>query len=221
VTAIAECGENDERKSAIEPEVFMALTPRERLIAIGVAGVAGLYALNAFAVAPYRAKQAELNTQIDAQQTKVDQARKAIKRQAALRPDWDKMGVKVDPSEADTRLSHFLREWAQESRLNISSVKPERTASENKGFTQITTHATATGRQKDIVRLMWAMANSPVPVKVNEMTVGSKKDGTDELQMTFSVSTLCVDPEANKPAVRGGRQAVAGARPAAGGRDPS
>jgi hypothetical protein len=198
----------------------MAMTSRERVIAFGLAGVVGLYALNAFAVAPLRAKKADLEAQIEVKDREVTKAQDLIKRQKALRDEWEQMSVRVDPAVADTRLSHYLGEWAAESGLGITSTKPERAPSDNKGFIQLTTHALAAGSQRSIARMMWAIANAPVPVRVNQMQVSkrdsndNKRESSEELQVTFVVSTLCVDPDANKAPVRGGRT------PAAGGRKP-
>lgn len=205
----------------------MALNSRERLIAVGMAGVVVLYAGFTYGVQPYRAALADVETQIAKQRGVKEKSDIALARQVKLQTDWDRMGVKVTPAEADTRLSHYLDTWTREAHLKLVNIKPERSPPENKMFATVTSHATVTGRQPDLVRLMWALTNSPIPLKVDEVNITSKKEGTDDLQMTLKVTTLCVDPDAGKPANKGGRSVAAAGnravastdRPSAG-RDP-
>jgi hypothetical protein len=48
---------------------------------------------------------------------------------------------------------------------------------------------------RSIARLTWALETAQIPVRVNEMTITPRKEGTDDLQIQLSVSTLST-PEA-------------------------
>ena len=186
----------------------MALTTRERNIAMVVGAAVGLFLLDRVAITPYWNTREALAKSIDEANAKLDDARKVYKDQKALRVVWRDMnagGLKSDVVEAESQLFHALRDWTQESGLNFSSSKPERATSEGK-FTQINTHVSGTGPQAAVTKLLWRLETATIPIRVTEMNINSKKEGSDDLQVQLGVSTLCDRPDADKPDSATGRR---------------
>jgi chorismate mutase len=102
----------------------MALTTRERNIAIVVGAAVGLFLLDRVAITPYLEERAELAKSIDEANDKLWDANKLRDRQRELRVVWREMndgGLKSDVVEAESQMFHALREWTRESGLNFSS----------------------------------------------------------------------------------------------------
>jgi hypothetical protein len=78
--------------------------------------------------------------------------------------------------------------------------KPDRGERE-KDFAKMTFRASATGTMSQIGNFLWRMNTSAVPVRVGEMTLTTHKEGTDDLTLQLSISTiyLAADTE-NAPA---------------------
>ena len=198
----------------------MALSPRERTIALVVGAAAGLFLLDAVAITPYWTTREALAKSIRDADTKLNDAHVLGKRRKELGDVWRKMnagGLKSDVVEAESQLFHALREWTQESGLNFSSSKPERATSEGK-FTQINTQVSGSGPQASVAKLLWRLETATIPIRVTEMNVNARREGNDELQVQLGVSTLCDKPESDKPDAAGNRRTVASA---ASGKDRS
>lgn len=168
----------------------------------------GAWALYSFAVSPYLEMRNDLVEQINNKSNEEAKNDRLLRDARNLKADWDKLDVRVTPADADSRLAHYLREWAQEARLALSSSRPERGKAE-KGFLQVVSHGQAEGTQESLVKLLWAMERSNIPVRVDELSITAKKEGENRLSVNLNVSTLCVDPDAGKPN-KGTRTASAG-----------
>ncbi len=182
----------------------MALSQRERYVAIGVVAVAALYALDQFLIEPMWANR----DRIVAEREKTDGLLKSsaalFDRQKRLEKTWAEMnqnGLKYDPSEADAQMIHAMEDWQRHAGVTPGGVKSDRPITEGK-FQQIALHATGTGPMRSIAMLLWDIENSPIPVRINEVQLASRKEASDDLQMQLNVSTLCVIPEVEKPGAR-------------------
>lgn len=193
----------------------MALSPRERKIALLVGAVVGLYLLDAVALTPYLARREELDKAVAAKRSELADADDAFRDQKRYRQVWRDLtegGMRSERSEAESQLLYALNTWTEESRLSLSSVKPERTATEGR-FYVINMRVSGSGPQSALAKLLWRLETSPVPIRVTEMTVNAKREGSDDLQVQLGVATLCVNPDADKADPRNNRRLVASAAP--------
>jgi hypothetical protein len=177
----------------------MVLTKREKYIAI--ASIAGLtiLVLN-FAVYDPLVQQLDA---IDAQRLtatkKMDDALNVFEQQRQLNPVWKEMkasGLKSDSNEAESQAQHAIDDWAQFSGVVLTSLKRERANSEDK-FTVSSYHVTARGPMPAVSRFLAFFEMSPIPMRINDMQISALKEGTDNLSIQMTVSTLCTtsDPK--------------------------
>lgn len=181
----------------------MNLSERERKIAIFALLAVVLLGLYYFVFTPYANARAELVKSREDLQKQRDEADLIFRRQAKLRPVWASMqagGLKIDTSEAQKQTYGALLEWARSADVQVATVKFERTTQEG-SFQVIGFSVAATGSMPQVSRLLWAMETATIPVRVNEVQVTPRKEGTDDLQVRISVSALCQPPDAPaKPA---------------------
>ena len=184
----------------------MILTKRERNIAIGVAAAALLFALDQYLLSPYFDQRKFITDGTTKAQVQWAKGTKTLNSQRKLKPVWADIiagGLKTDASDAESQALNAVREWAQDAGVILTALKPERASQEGK-FQVISFHVTGTGPMRAISRLTWAMETAPIPVRVNDLQLTPRKEGTDDLQVQMSVSTLSVMPgEAEKPDRRG------------------
>jgi Tfp pilus assembly protein PilO len=183
------------------------MSKREKTIA-WVAGLAiGAFALDSIVVSPLLARQESAQLRVadaTAQLTKADQL--DLNRRRAERV-WGEMGgntLKLDQPQAETQLLNHARDWAQRSGLELTSLKPERTELEQ-GFGKITVRASATGGMQSLARFMYEVQNAQIPVRIVDVTVNSRQEGTDELVMQVGLATIYQPPEDPDPR-RGARR---------------
>jgi hypothetical protein len=175
----------------------MALSPRERTIAIVVGGVIGLFVIERMAVAPYLEKRRELSDRIAAQEIEVDKNRTLFAQKKKLDVVWRDLkvgGLRSDSGEADSQLSHVLTDWTRDTGFSEPSYKTEYLPPTKTGFIEIKTQVQAKGPLAALARMLWNLETATIPVRVNDMTISTPDPGRDALQVQLGISTLSIAP---------------------------
>lgn len=182
------------------------------MIAIGVGAAVAIYVADNYGIEPYVKAREDSRKTIATLTAKFDNNDKLLRKQRRMEKEWNDMlqrGLKSDPAEAEQQILQSVRQWAIDAGLAITSLKPDRVVRTDK--TQLVKlNATGTGSMASAAKLLWSIETAQIPLKVDELQLNSRKEGTDDLAMTLSVSTLWVAPgEEKTPAGRARAQAVA------------
>lgn len=179
----------------------MVLSKRERYIAIATVAAVGILGLDRMVLDPLVSESSLLNTQLSDCQERLDRAARLFKNCKRKSGDWSRMQTgglrRKDAAEAESLILNRIRDWAQDAGMSLASVKPERTA-EEKSFQKITFRATGTGNMSQISRFLGRIKDSDVPVRVGELQITARKEGTDDLSVQLGISTIYLAPDAEK-----------------------
>ena len=184
----------------------MVVTKRERtyLIAIGV--ILGLLLLQYMAISPFMSYRAQIETDLAAATKTLDASQILFHRQDNHQKEWKALlgsSLKATPSEAESQVLHSVRDWAQESRLGLESLKPEHLAQDkSSAFQEIAFRASGSGPMASIARMLWHLETAPIPLHVNSVQITPRKEATDDLTVQLSISTICLNPMPEKPQPR-------------------
>lgn len=170
----------------------MKLSKRERIIAIVAAAVVGLLALDRFVLTPWFDARTQLASQLETARAEAaraeqvfDNLRRANRRWADLAGDT----LHVEASAAEGQLLNALRDWADDSGLTLSAVRPDRGAGTH-GFERITIRASGAGGMRQVSRFLWRLHTTDIPARLDEMQIAARRPGTDDLTLQFAVSTI-------------------------------
>ena len=178
----------------------MVLSKRERYISIITVSVLAVLGLYQFVVEPLLTRHAELSASITAAQDKLEASQRKFETSRRASKQWSQMvsgGLHTDESAAENLLLNNLREWGQESGMSISSLKPERNEKE-KDFYRKTIRATGTGNMSQIGRFLWRIQSSTIPIRVSDLQISSRREGSDDLAIILGVSTIYLAPQTDK-----------------------
>jgi len=181
----------------------MILSKRERLIIAATLIVVGAAVLYNYVVTPLLDRLDALEAEKQRMLGKMDWARDLLDRQHRLGPKWKEMtaaGLKRDPAEAESQILHAVRDWSTEAGLRLTSLKPERLP-EKKTLQEISFQAVGTGSMNAVARFLWRIETAKVPIRVKELQLGCRKEGTDDLTLQLRLSTLYL---AAQPPASGG-----------------
>ena len=170
----------------------MALSQREKYIAIGVGGAIALYGLNSAVLDPYFSKLDLINTQTDTARQQLADRADLFTRQSELKKVWSSMtrsGLTSDPSAADSQSARAVLTWIGESGVAVTNTKTDRTTDENQ-FQILGDHFTCTGDTQQVTKLMWDLETATIPIRLTDVQITPRKEGTDDLTIQFGVSTL-------------------------------
>ena len=173
----------------------MALSHRERVI-VAVTGMAvAIFAGDRYVITPYFDARKAVADERDVLVKKLDDTTRLFTKRRRLEKEWNQMlagGLTSNPAEAERQLL-AVRDWAQESGLTNLSTTPRREVRNDQ--TQIVRlDAAANGSLASVAKLLWRIETARVPLKVDELDLRSRADGTDDLAVSFKVSTIWVTP---------------------------
>jgi len=179
----------------------MVVSPRERYIVAAAAVVLVLLALDRLALAPLREQRAEIDARKKALVGELERTQGLMSRSSKVEPLWNAMraSLQAGPAEAESQIQHAVLNWAQDAKLTLSLVKPERLADKTR-LPQIAFQLAGTGSMAAVSRFLWRLETAPIPVKITEIPqLASRKEGTDDMSVQLRISTVYL-PNRPRPA---------------------
>ena len=170
----------------------MILSKRERFIIAATLIVVAAAVLYLYVLTPLNDSRKALEGRKEGLLNDLEQARTLLARKREIEPKWKQMtatGLKRDPTEAESLILHAVQDWAREAGLKLASLKPERLL-EKKSLQEIAFKATGTGSMNAVTKFLWQLETAKVPVRVRELQLGTRKEGTDDLTLQLRLSTL-------------------------------
>ncbi len=178
----------------------MIANRREKIIALVLIGALGILAFDQYALTPYFDARKNVSADLEAATTRERKASRLLNNQARVERAWRELlagPLKTDPAAAESQALHAVRDWAQNSRVDLQSLKPERIGRTG-DFQQIRVQATGTGTTAAVSALLSQVESAKIPMRVNELRLTSRKEGTDDLSFSLSVSTVLFSPAPEK-----------------------
>lgn len=182
----------------------MTLSKRERVIVIITGVVVGLLALDRVVFTPWFEARASVATRLAEARAEMERAQQVFDNRRRADRRWAELAgqtLQSDAPAAEGQLLNALRDWAEQSGLSLSAVRPDR-APATHGFEQVTVRATGSGRMEQVARFLWNLDTSKVPVRITELQIASRQPGADDLTLQLAVSTIFLPPSASTGASR-------------------
>lgn len=179
----------------------MNLNERERKIAIGVLIALVLMLAYYFAYVPYAAAHDQVLSDEQDVTDKLDHATSIFRKERLLQPVWAEMqkgGLNVDAARAASQTLEGMNAWANDCGFTLITYKPERT-SQAGVFEVYAISATGNGSMPRVARMLADIEMAQIPIRVSELSIAPQKEGTDDLNVRFSLSALCQPPAGSAP----------------------
>lgn len=173
----------------------MSMKPRERNIAIVAAAVLGLLALDYFIVTPFLDSRALLISQREMLESDLAKANQTILASQAVRRRWAQFkaaGLQTDASSTENNLLNAMRQWSQEAKLPLASIRPDRATNEN-GLQEMTFQASSQGTMQAISAFVYRVETTQLPIRIREMQIAARTEAKNDLSMQMRISTLWDD----------------------------
>ena len=175
----------------------MNWSKREKILVAGTLAVLLLLVADYYVLTPFMERQDLLQAHREQVVEDMNHASKLAKERKELAPKWNSLvsnGLKGSPSEAEGQLLHKLSDWARESGLTLSSLKPDLPESKEQ-LKEIHVQAQGAGPMEGMAKFLWKMQSASFPLKVVEFQLGSRTDGMNDLSVQVKASTLYLAPE--------------------------
>jgi hypothetical protein len=177
----------------------MMMSKRERYIGIATVVVVGILVLDRLIVTPLLDSKVDLDAQLVKARDDRDAANRLLSTSRRMDRDWRAMAgtrgerLKDNEAAAESQVLNSIGAWSQSSGLSVSAVKRVRTEKE-KDFIKIAYRATATGTMRQVGEFLWKIQTSDIPVRITDIQMNSRKDGTDDLSVQIGIATIYLPP---------------------------
>lgn len=174
----------------------MNLTRRQQFLGI-LAGVAvALLAADRLVITPLLKTWKARTERLVTLKKSVTQGRLLLEREAAIRQRWDTMRTNTLASEVSVAEGQILKgfeRWSQESRVSITSVRPQwkRSAAD---YTTLECRVDAAGSLPALTRFLYELERDPLALKVEALELTSRDDSGGQLTLGLQVSGLLLSP---------------------------
>lgn len=178
----------------------MTITKRERVYTIALLAACGAFVLDRLAISPYIARRDELALNRESMEKNLAEAHQTLRDERRLKKELAGMEgfFKLDPSDAEGRLLAVLQHSDQSSGVSGASFQRVGIVEEH-GFTRLTYQATVIGKMSAVAAFLYRIETASIPIRVDDVLVSPKQESGEDLQVHFSVSTLCRGKETPRP----------------------
>ncbi|HNY77141.1 MAG: hypothetical protein RBS72_01590 [Sedimentisphaerales bacterium] len=169
----------------------MVLTQRERIILIVTLLCVGLLIVSKFVVDPAQARLDEMEAQRQQLQGDLEEAQMLLGNRGTMQRKWNTLvadGLRND-AEAESKVLSDLGEWADNAGLSLSSIKPDRVASD-KGLQEMIFTVAGKGTIEAVSRFLWQIETAALPARIRDMQLGSGSESESTMSLQLHLSVL-------------------------------
>jgi hypothetical protein len=173
----------------------MTLSKREKYIGVVAGSAVLLFILYQVVLSPYFDALAAVDKQTADAIEKQSENTDLFDRRDHLKKVWTAVTkeLKGDDSAAETQALGSALDFAQSAGVNITATKTERSIVVNQ-FVVTPFHISGTGSTPAIARLLSSFETASIPIRIEEMSLTPVKEGTDNLKIELTLSTLSAKP---------------------------
>ncbi len=180
----------------------MTLSTRERIIAVATVTVLALLALDRTILTPWLDRLDAAQGVLAQQQQQLQRAEQTFNNRTRAQRKWRSLTgetLQADASTAESQVLNHVRDWASAAGLSLTALKPER-SEKDAAFVKIIIRATATGSMKQMARFLHSAQTTELPLRITDLQLSSRKEGTDDLALTVGLATIFQPRDAPKSA---------------------
>lgn len=179
----------------------MGIKNRQQLLVI-LAGLAVVFLLgDNFVLTPLTKAWKDRSDRIAELRKKVAQGRVLLDREASIHGRWDHMRTNTLPSNvsaAETQVLRSFDRWSRESRIGVTSLKPQwKRAGED--YTTLEYRCDAFGNIQAVLRFLYDIEKDPMGIRIESVELTSRDNNGEQLSLSLQVSGLLLSSEEPQP----------------------
>jgi Tfp pilus assembly protein PilO len=170
----------------------MGLSKRERMIVLITIIAVGALVADRLVRAPLANRLGQLKSERQELAGQVAKAQNLFERKSQQERKWKTLlseGLRSD-AEAEGLVAKALDKWAEDARLTLTSIKPDRMAGGDKGLKEILFVVAGKGSLDAVAWFLYQVEISELPIKVKHMQLGSTSESGGNMSLELRISAL-------------------------------
>lgn len=175
----------------------MKINNRRQLLTIAAIVGVGLLVADKLVFSPLVAGWKERSERIAELRKSVQQGELLMQRGEQIRNRWDAMRTNTLPDDVSLAENDILKafeRWSQDSRISMSSIKPQwKRTSED--YMTLECRADAFGSIQALSQFLYNVDKDPLALRVESVEITSRDENGQQLALTIQVSGLLLNPQ--------------------------
>jgi len=174
----------------------MNLNKRQQLLAIAAIAAVGLFLADKLIFTPLTRSWDERSKRIAKLKELARDGTETVKRERALREQWDTMRTNTlagAKPEAESQMLKAFERWSQAGGVSVSSIRPQWKEAED-DYKTLECRADVAGSLQTITRFLFQVERDPLGVKVDSLELTARNSEGSQLAMVIQVSGLLLNP---------------------------
>ncbi len=175
----------------------MQTNPRQQLLTIVALAAVGLFVFDRFILNPVVKSLKDRTTRIAELRMNILKGAQILDREKTVRTRWKEMSTNTlasDNSEAEDQVFKAFDRWAQESRISISSIKPQ-WKHNSEDYLTLECRVDALGNLAALTRFLYNIERDALALKVDAVEITSRDNSGSQLALGLLVSGLVLTPK--------------------------
>jgi Tfp pilus assembly protein PilO len=178
----------------------MNLDKRQQLLAIVAIVAVGCFLADKIIFTPLTNNWKARSAQISRLKESVRDGTETLKRENALREQWDRMRTNTLSSakpEAESQMLKAFERWSQSGGVAVSSIRPQWKEAED-DYKTLECRADVTGSLPSIAHFLYQIEHDSMGVKVDTLELTARDNEGKQLALVVQVSGLLLNPPKKK-----------------------
>lgn len=167
------------------------LQNRQKLLTALALTVVGLWAGDRLVISPLIQSWKDRSTRITDLRKSVANGTQILGRERSIRERWESMRDNMlsnEVSAAEGRVLKAFDQWSQDSRVSVTSIKPQWKRSEE--YMTLECRVDAFGGIEAVTRFLYEIEKDPLALKIESVELSSRDNDGSQLTLALQVSGL-------------------------------
>jgi hypothetical protein len=179
----------------------MKIDTRQRILAIAAIAIVALFALDRMVITPLARSWKNRSTELANLRKSIEHGNSLIQRESHTRRMWNdirKSTLPVNASQAEKELLGAFEKWSAESRVSISSIRPQWKRGATDDYSVLECRVDAAGSLPVLAKFLHSIESSPMAVKMESVELTARDNNGDQIALGLLISAVrlaAVDPK--------------------------
>jgi hypothetical protein len=175
----------------------MKADKRQQLLIILTVAIVGLFALDKLVLTPLMASWKARSDEVAKLRKDITAGKGVIQRESFTRKRWNEMRkntLPVNASQAEQEMLRAFDKWSQESRISVSSIRPQWKRGTTSDHSLLECRLDAAGSLSALTKFMHLLELSPMALKVETIELTTRDNNGSQIAMGLLVTGLRLAP---------------------------
>ncbi len=175
----------------------MQIKNRQQVLAVVAIAAVALLAGDRLVVSPLIRSWKDRAARIVELRRSVEQGTRLREREQTIRQRWESMSTNTLPSNVSAAENAVLKafdRWSQDSRISVTSLKPQWKQS-GEDYLTLECRADAFGSIQALTRFLYELEKDPLALKVESVEISTRDNDGQQLALGLQVSGLLLNPQ--------------------------